>query len=124
MRMWRTIFGATGLFNMLVGLPMLIAPAALLASVGQPVPDDLLTVRLAGLMIVVLGTGYGMAARDPVGCRPILWLGVLGKAPAPVLVLISGGLAALSSSAFMLSLVDLTSAVLFLVYLLTHPRAV
>jgi hypothetical protein len=123
MRIWTVIFVVAALFNFAVGLPMLLAPEAMLASLGQPVPDDLLMTRLASLLIVVLGIGYAMVARDPVANRPVLWLGVIGKAPIPLLVWLSGGAAALSSSAFILSLGDLAFATLFLLYLLTHRRA-
>eukprot|EP01035_Chromulina_nebulosa_P007058 gene7058-9512_t len=93
MRIWTVIFVVAALFNFAVGLPMLLAPEAMLAALGQPVPADLLMTRLASLLIVVLGIGYGMVARDPAANRPILWLGVLGKAPIPLLVWISGGAA-------------------------------
>jgi len=119
---WKLVFWVAALFNFAVGLPMLVAPEALLAAIGQPVPADLLMTRLAALLIVVLGIGYGMVARDPVANRPILWLGILGKAPIPLLVWLTGGAAALASSAFLLSLGDLAFATLFLAYLLTHRR--
>jgi len=122
MRFWKFIFAVAALFNFAVGLPMLAAPEAMLAGLGQTVPDDLLMTRLAALLIVVLGIGYGMVARDPVANRPILWLGVLGKAPIPLLVWLGGGAAALSSSSFILSLGDLAFAALFLLFLLTHRR--
>lgn len=122
MGFWKLVFWVAALFNFAVGLPMLVAPEALLADIGQPVPADLLMTRLAALLIVVLGIGYGMVARDPVANRPILWLGILGKAPIPLLVWLTGGAAALASSAFLLSLGDLAFATLFLAYLLTHRR--
>lgn len=122
MGFWKLVFWVAAAFNFAVGLPMLLAPEAMLAALGQPVPDDLLMTRLTSLLIVVLGIGYGMVARDPEANRPILWLGVLGKAPIPLLVWISGGAAALSSSAFILSLGDLAFAALFLLFLLTHRR--
>lgn len=123
MKVWTVIFVVAALFNFAVGLPMLLAPEVMLAQLGQPVPDDLLMTRLASLLIVVLGIGYAMVARDPAANRPILWLGVIGKAPIPLLVWLGGGAAALSSSAFILSLGDLAFAALFLLYLLTHRRA-
>ncbi|HRD28884.1 MAG TPA: hypothetical protein PLO65_11340 [Caulobacter sp.] len=123
MRIWKLVFMVAALFNFAVGLPMLLAPEAMLAQLGQPVPDDLLMTRLASLLIVVLGIGYGMVARDPAANRPILWLGVLGKAPIPLLVWLSGGAAALASSAFMLSLGDLAFAALFLVFLARTPKS-
>lgn len=123
MRIWKLVFVVAALFNFAVGLPMLLAPEAMLTGLGQPVPDDLLMTRLASLLIVVLGIGYGMVARDPVGNRPILWLGVLGKAPIPLLVWLSGGAAVLASSAFLLSLGDLAFAALFLIFLVRTPKS-
>lgn len=123
MGFWKLVFAIAALFNFAVGLPMLLAPEALLTAIGQPVPADLLMTRLAALLIVVLGIGYGMVWRDPVANRGILWLGVLGKAPIPLLVWMAGGAAALASSSFLLSLGDLSFAALFLAYLLTHRRA-
>jgi hypothetical protein len=122
MRFWKLIFAVAALFNWAVGLPMLLAPAALLGAIGQPVPADLLITQLGALLIVVLGIGYAMVARDPVANRPILWLGVLGKAPIPLLVWLNGGEAALASSTFILSLGDLAFAALFLLFLLTHRK--
>ncbi|HRD47497.1 MAG TPA: hypothetical protein PLF78_13560 [Caulobacter sp.] len=122
MRVWTAIFALAALFNFAVGLPMLLAPEAMLAGVGQPIPEDLLTTRMASLLIVVLGIGYAMVARDPVANRPILWLGVIGKAPIPLLVWLSGGATALQSTAFLLSLGDLAFAALFLTYLLRSRR--
>jgi len=123
MRIWKLVFVVAALFNFAVGLPMLLAPEAMLTGLGQPVPEDLLMTRLASLLIVVLGIGYGMVARDPVANRPILWLGVLGKAPIPLLVWLSGGAAALASSAFLLSLGDLAFAALFLIFLVRTPKS-
>ena len=123
MRVWTVVFVLAAVFNFAVGLPMLIAPEAMLAGLGEAVPDDLLMTRLASLLIAVLGIGYAMVARDPVANRPILWLGVIGKAPIPLLVWQSGGAAVLSSPAFLLSLGDLAFAALFLIYLARGRRA-
>ncbi|MDP1735876.1 MAG: hypothetical protein Q8L23_00390 [Caulobacter sp.] len=117
---WKLVFAVAALFNLAVGLPMLIAPAALLEGVGQPVPADLLTTQMTALLIVVFGIGYAMVARDPVANRPILWLGILGKAPIAPLIWLNGGAAALATSSFLLSLGDLAFAALFLLYLLSH----
>lgn len=122
MRVWTVVFILAAVFNFAVGLPMLIALEAMLASLGQAVPDDLLMTRLASLLIVVLGIGYAMVARDPVANRSILWLGVIGKAPIPLLVWQGGGAAVLSSPAFLLSLGDLAFAALFLIYLARRRR--
>lgn len=123
MGFWKLVFAVAALFNWAVGLPMLLAPAALLGAIGQPVPDDLLITRLGALLIVVLGIGYAMVARDPVANRPILWLGVLGKAPIPLLVWLGGGAAVFVTPTFLLSLGDLAFATLFLAYLATHRRS-
>lgn len=123
MRAWKIVFAVAALFNFLVGLPVLFAPAAFYAAIGQPVPGDLLSVQTVGLLISVFGVGYAMAARDPVQARLILWLGVLGKAPLPLLVGLSVLAGRTGPGAFGLTLVDLVFAALFLTYLLRHRRA-
>lgn len=123
MRIWKSVFALAALFNFLVGLPVLLAPGAFYGALGQPVPDDILSVQTVGLLITVFGVGYAMAARDPVWARPALWLGVLGKAPLPLLVWLNVQAGRAPMSSFLLTLVDLAFAAAFLTFLLRHRRA-
>jgi len=123
MRVWKLVFALAALFNFAVGLPLLLAPVAFYTLLGQPVPTDLLSVQTSALLISVFGVGYAMVARDPVANRPIVWLGLLGKAPLPVMVWLQVQAGKASMDAFTLTLGDLVFAVLFLAFLLRTRRA-
>ncbi len=119
---WKLLFWIAAAFNVVAGLPMLLAPADTLAKLVQPVPESLLTAQLAAWLIVVFGLGYAMVARDPQRHRGIVWMGVVGKAPIALLVWLNGGAAALATPTFLLALGDLVFVALFLAFLLrTRP---
>ena len=122
MTFWRGLFLVAGLYNLLVALPMLVAPEMMLASLGQPVPDSLLTARMTAWLIMAFGVGYLLVARDPPANRAIVWLGVMGKAPIAFFVWLDGGNAVLGPSSFLLALGVLVFVALFLTYLFTNPR--
>lgn len=122
MRVWRIIFALAAAFNFLVGLPLLLAPVAFYTALQQPAPTDLLSVQTAALLISVFGVGYAMVARDPPANRPIVWLGLLGKAPLPVMVWLQMQAGKATMSAFQLTLGDAVFATLFLVFLLTTRK--
>lgn len=117
MRFWKAVFAIAALFNWAVGLPLLIAPVAFYAALGQTAPD-ILNAQMAGALITVFGVGYAMAARDPVANRGIIWLGVIGKGPLPLLYWLNVQAGRAPISGFPLTLVDLAFAGLFLTYLL------
>jgi len=122
MRVWKIVFAVGALFNLATGLPLLFATETFLKAAGGSPSPDLLSAQLAGLLITVLGIGYGMVAWKPIVNRPIAWLGVMGKAPLILLVWTHVQAGRAPTSAFALPLVDLTFAALFLVFLLrTKP---
>lgn len=123
MRVWKIVFSLAALFNFAVGLPLLLAPVAFYTALKQPVPTDLLSVQTAALLISVFGVGYAMVARDPAANRPVVWLGLLGKAPLPLMVWLQVQAGKASMSAFQLTLGDLVFSILFLVFLLRTKRA-
>jgi hypothetical protein len=123
MRAWKAVFTLAAVFNFAVGLPLLLAPVAFYSALKQPVPTDLLSVQTAALLISVFGVGYAMVARDPVANRPIVWLGLLGKAPLPLMVWLQVQAGKASMSAFQLTLGDLVFSILFLVFLLRTKKA-
>ena len=122
MRLWKVVFALAAAFNFLVGLPLLLAPAAFYAAMKQPVPTDLMSVQTSALLISVFGVGYVMVARDPPRNRAIVWLGLLGKAPLPLMVWLQVQAGKTSMSTFQLTLGDLVFAILFLIFLLRTPR--
>ncbi|MDP1630032.1 MAG: hypothetical protein Q8L66_01270 [Caulobacter sp.] len=122
MRTWKIVFALAAAFNFLVGLPLLLAPSAFYAALKQPIPTDLMSLQTSALLISVFGVGYAMLAVDPVRNRPIAWLGLLGKAPLPVMVWLQVQAGKAAVSAFQLTLVDLVFAVLFAVFILRTRR--
>lgn len=122
MRFWKVVFALAAAFNFLVGLPLLLAPVAFYTALNQPVPTDLLSVQTSALLISVFGVGYAMVARDPPRNRAIVWLGLLGKAPLPLMVWLQVQAGKAAMSAFQLTLGDLLFAVLFVVFLVRTPK--
>ena len=77
---WRLFFWVALVFNLLAGLPLLLAPNLMLTSLGTAVPVDLLFHRFTGLLVVCFGGLYALVAQDAVRFRPLVWLGIVGKA--------------------------------------------
>lgn len=77
---WRLFFWVATVFNFLAGLPLLLAPDAMMAALGVAVPADLLFHRFTGLLVVCFGGLYALVAQDAVRFRPLVWLGIVGKA--------------------------------------------
>ena len=74
-RLWRVFFWVALAFNLVAGLPLLIAPGAALAAFGVAVPGDLLFHRFTGLLVVCFGVLYALVASDAARFRPLIWLG-------------------------------------------------
>lgn len=74
---WRGLFAVAAGFNLAVGLPMVLAPGALISLLGMR-PVEPFFPRVAGLLILVFGLGYALVSRD-LARREIVLLGVVGK---------------------------------------------
>lgn len=77
---WRLFFWASTVFNLLAGLPLLLAPDLMMTSLSVEVPADPLFHRFTGLLVVCFGGLYALVAQDAVRFRPLVWLGIAGKA--------------------------------------------
>ena len=77
---WRLFFWVATVFNLLAGLPLLLAPDVMMTSLDVDVPADLLFHRFTGLLVVCFGALYALVAQDAVRFRPLVWLGIVGKA--------------------------------------------
>ena len=121
---WRTFFIAAAIFNFLAGLPLLLAPEMMTASLDMPPLADRLFPQLAGILIVCFGVVYWFVANDLERYRPLVWLGVAGKAGVVVLFALALMQGSLPFKAFALSLVDLAFGVGFLMFVLTPAKRV
>ena len=120
---WRLFFWVATAFNFVAGLPLLIAPGAMLASVGVSVPDDLLFHRFTGLLVVCFGILYAFVASDAVRFRPLVWLGVVGKAGVVALFTEAYVSGRVPFPAYAVSLGDLAFIAGFLIFLLSKRTA-
>ena len=72
------LFRIGAIFNLLVGVPMLVAWPAAAAMLGVTTPRSVFT-DLVGAVGAVFGWVYWRIAEDPVVCRPYVSLGIAGK---------------------------------------------
>jgi hypothetical protein len=76
----RRLFIPAALFNLLAGLPMLVATRPIAELLGLEVtPTATLFMQITMGVVVVFAWAYWMIARDPVRYRPYIVLGLLLK---------------------------------------------
>jgi hypothetical protein len=82
----RPLFITAGWFNVLAGLPLLVATATMAGIMGLPLnPTATMFIQLTATIIVVFGGAYWMIARDPDRFRPYIPLGIILKAAVIVI---------------------------------------
>ena len=70
----------SGLYDLALAVPMLVAPVAVARLFGAPDPVPVLNAQLNGVFTLALGAGYFWAARDTGARRGYFWVaGVLAK---------------------------------------------
>jgi hypothetical protein len=76
----RALALVSGVYDLLLAVPMLVAAPAMARLFGAPPPEPLINAQLNGLFTLTLGLGYFWAAGDVEGRRGYLWIaGVLAK---------------------------------------------
>jgi hypothetical protein len=100
----------------------MIAPDVMGATLGLPVPEDLLMHRLAGVLIVCFGGLYAFVAHDQERYRPLMWLGVAGKGGVVLLFTQAFLSGAVPLPAYVVALGDLAFGVGFLAFLLATAK--
>jgi len=80
----RWLFGVSAAANLLVAAAMSLGQPWFVAVLGlDPITGtNVVLVDLAAVLIAGFGYGYARIALDPVGCRPLIAVGALGKAAA------------------------------------------
>jgi hypothetical protein len=80
-RALRTLALVSGVYDLALAVPMLLAAPQVAAAMGAPPPVPLINAQLNGVFTLSLAAGYFWAARDVEGRRGYLWVaGVLAKA--------------------------------------------
>jgi hypothetical protein len=74
----RTLFGVAAIFNVVVGVAMLLAYDALAPWLGLPLQPTV-WVHLVALIVLVFGYAYWRVARDPRRFREYIVLGMVAK---------------------------------------------
>jgi hypothetical protein len=119
---WKFVFAAAAIFNLIAGLPLLLAPTQGLAMMSLPPQPMMLFVQLAGGLIVMFGVAYAVVARN-LALREIVWLGAIGKAMAVALLTIHWSAGQISDTVFVMEFGDVAFTLLFLWFLFGGRRA-
>jgi hypothetical protein len=83
----RMLFISAAWFNILAGLPLLVAMGTVAGLMGlQLNPTAVLFIHITAGLIVLFGGVYWMIARDPVRYRPYIPLGIILKVLVIVVV--------------------------------------
>ncbi|MFJ2690506.1 hypothetical protein [Pseudomonas sp. NPDC087336] len=76
----RTLFSTAAGFNILAGLPLLVATQPVARLMGlQTTPTAALFIQISMIVVLVFGWAYWMISRDPVRYRPFIVLGIILK---------------------------------------------
>lgn len=118
----RTLALISGIYDLLLALPLLVAARELAAAFAAPVPVPLVNAQLNGVFTLSLAAGYFWAARDVEARRGYLWVaGVLAKGLGAA-VFVADHFLRDSPAAFLLfAATDGTLALVTLALLLRHP---
>ncbi len=117
---WTRVFVVAAIFNVLIGLPLLLDPA--MGPTILPLPAvDLIWPRLTGGMIFIFGIGYWIVSRDLDRNRGIIAIGAAGKLLVVLQLLIYWIKGTIGFWSFSVSLIDLVFAVLFIRFLVRYP---
>jgi hypothetical protein len=120
--MRRTLF-TTAAMNIAVAAAFLPAAEPLRTAAGLPAGGDPFYLLMIGLFVLLFGLGYLWCAATGRAERLFIALGALGKASFVALLVRFWAAGALPLRAPVLGSADLVFSALFLVWLLTAPRA-
>lgn len=118
----KTLAIISGTYDLLLGLPLLVAAPQVASLFGAPSPVPLINAQLNGLFTSTLALGYFWAARDPEGRRGYFWAAsVFAKGLGSILFILDHFRGGSPSSYLLFALTDGTLALLMLALLL-RPR--
>jgi hypothetical protein len=109
----RTVTRVSAVYDLVLALPMLLAPVAVARLFGAGDPQPVLNAQLNGLFTLGLSAGYFWALRDIEGRRGFLWIaGVMVKGLGALLFVADHVLRGSPSSFLLFAACDGTLAVL------------
>jgi len=118
-RALRTLALVSGVYDLLLAVPMLLIAPRVAAMMGAPPPVPLINAQLNGVFTLSLAAGYFWAARDVEGRRGYLWVaGVLAKALGAALFVLDHFQNASPASFLLFAVTDGSLAVLTALFLL------
>jgi len=118
----RTLAWISGVYDLLLALPLLVAAPRLAAVFGAPAPAPLVNAQLNGVFTLSLALGYFWAARDVEARRGYLWVaGVLAKGLGAALFVADHFLQGSPAAFLLFAATDGTLALLTLVLLMRRP---
>ena len=118
-RALRTLALVSGVYDLLLAVPMLLIAPQVAAMMGAPPPVPLINAQLNGVFTLSLAAGYFWAARDVEGRRGYLWVaGVLAKALGAALFVLDHFQNASPASFLLFTVTDGSLAVLTALFLL------
>lgn len=114
----KTLCLVSGIYDLLLAVPMLFAPEAAAALFGAPPPVPVLNAQLNGVFTFSLAAGYFWAAGAPEERRGYLWVaGVLAKAMGASLFVLDHVLRGSPTSFLLFAVTDGTLALVTLALL-------
>ncbi len=108
----KMLFRVAAAFNLLVGLPMLVAWPTVAGLIGIATPRTVFTDIVAAI-VALFGWVYWRIAEDPVGCRPYVLLGILGKLAFVAVIYVNYALGSALAGLALLVTADLVFAISF-----------
>jgi len=118
----RTLALVSGVYDLLLGLPMLLAAPLVARLFGAPEPVPVVNAWLNGVFTLTLAGGYFWAARDVPARRGYLWAaGVFAKGLGAAVFVVDHFLNGSPSAFLLFAAADSTLAVLTLWLLLSTP---
>jgi hypothetical protein len=73
-RVLSIVAAVSGVYDVAVGLTLLVAPAAMASAFGVAPPEPAIFGTLNGLFLLAVGVGYWLPYRDPESYRGYLWV--------------------------------------------------
>lgn len=119
----RVLSYVSGVYDLLLALPMLLAPEATATLFGAPAPNPVVNAQLNGVFTLTLAAGYFWAAQAPSERRGYLWAaGVLAKLLGAAVFVADHFLRGSPASFLLFALTDGTLGLLTLFLLLATRR--